>query len=295
MIWPFRRSRPGPGPSRTSQAVALTRAEFARPHAPGGDPDAQRLLCRGMRAAVTGSQRASLAARTRFFDDQVLAAVSAGIPQIVIVGAGYDDRALRFRSPGVDFFELDHPGTQADKAARLRAMGVRPGPGKARRFGTPGAGPGSGGPTLAAADFRRDDVAAALAASGHDAGRPSLFVCEGLLVYLDQPACVRLLGALRIGAAPGSRLAASLSVHRDGLDSERVVAVANDRRRAAEAEPWLTILPVAAHLDLLRRAGWRTAGQVDAAELGTGAEPGRSLLVTATPVPTFRCAATTWS
>jgi methyltransferase (TIGR00027 family) len=270
MTWPFRKHQRDSVPSRTSQAVALTRAEFARPHSPGGDPDAQRRLCRGMRPAGAGWLRASLAARTRFFDEQVLAAIAAGISQVVIVGAGYDDRALRFRSPGVRFFELDHPGTQADKASRLRAMG---------------AGPGSGGPTLAAADFRRDDVSAVLAASGHDARRPSLFICEGLLVYLDQPTCVRLLAALRERAAAGSRLAASLSVHRDGLNSERVAAVANARRRAGETEPWLTILPIAAHLGLLRQAGWHAADQVDAAELGTGAEPGRSLLVTADPQP----------
>jgi methyltransferase (TIGR00027 family) len=268
MIWSFRKHRRASGPSRTSQAVALTRAEFSRPHSPGGDPDAQRRLCRGMRPAVVGRLRASLEARTRFFDEQVLAAISAGIPQVVIVGAGYDDRALRFRSQGVRFFELDHPDTQADKAARLRAMR---------------AGPGSDGPTLAAADFRRDDVAAVLAASGHDASRPSLFICEGLLVYLDQPACVRLLGALRERAAAGSRLAASLSIHRDGLDSERVAVVANARRQASAAEPWLTILPAAAHLDLLHQAGWHAYRQVDAADLATGAEPGRSLLVTADP------------
>ena len=77
-------SRSGPGPSRTSQAVALTRARLTRPHTPGGDPDAQRRLCRGMRSSGTGGRRASLVARTRFFDDQVLAALSAGIRQVVI-------------------------------------------------------------------------------------------------------------------------------------------------------------------------------------------------------------------
>lgn len=243
--------------------VALTRAGLSRPHSPGGDPDAQRRLCRGMRPTGTDSLRPRLAARTGFFDDQVLAAISAGIRQIVIAGAGYDDRALRFRTPGVRFFELDHPGTQADKAARLRGMGV-----------------GAGGPVLVPADFRHDDVAAVLAGCGHDAGL-LLFICEGLLVYLDQPTCVGLLAALGTRAAAGSVLAASLSVHRDGQDSERVTAVANARRLSAGTEPWLTILPAAAHLDLLRRAGSVPAEAVDAARLGTGAEPGRSLLVTA--------------
>jgi methyltransferase (TIGR00027 family) len=260
--------RSGPGPSRTSQVVALTRAPLTRPHTPGGDPDAQRQLCRGMPPpAGPGRLVPSLIARTRFFDERVLAALSAGTAQVVILGAGYDDRALRFRSPGVRFFELDHPATQADKARRLRRLR--------------GTGPGSG-PTLAAADFRDDDVAGVLEASGHDAGKPTLFLCEGLLVYLDQPTCVRLLSALRARAAAGSVLAASLSTHREGLDSGWVAAEANSRR-GHPRESWLTILPAPAHLELLARAGWRVSDRIDAAELGTGAEPGRSLLVTAQP------------
>jgi methyltransferase (TIGR00027 family) len=261
--------RSGPGPSRTSQVVALTRVPLARPHTPGGDPDAQRRLCRGMPPpAGPGRLGPSVIARTRFFDERVLAALSAGTAQVVILGAGYDDRALRFRSPGVRFFELDHPATQADKARRLRR--VR------------GTEPGSGGPTLAAADFRDDDVAAVLEASGHDAGRPTLFLCEGLLVYLDQAICVRLLGALHARAAAGSELAVSLATHREGLDSGWVAAVAN-ARRGHPREPWLTILPAPAHLELLGRAGWRVSDRVDAADLGMGVEPGRSLLVTAGP------------
>jgi methyltransferase (TIGR00027 family) len=257
--------RSGPGPSRTSQVVALTRAELERPHTPGGDPDAQRWLCRGMRPSGTGRLRASLIARTRFFDERVLAALSAGIRQVVILGAGYDDRALRFRSPGVRFFELDHPATQQDKRRRLRAMPER-----------------DRGPVLAAADFRCDDVTAVLQGCGHDADQPTLFLCEGLLVYLGRPTCVRLLRAARASAAEGSELVASLATHRDGADSARVAAIANAKRPSAE-EAWLTILPVTAHLELLGEAGWVVDRSVDAAQLGTGAEPGRSLLVTARP------------
>ena len=246
----------------------MTRARLTRPHTPSGDPDAQRRLCRGMAPAGAGRLGPSIIARTRFVDERVLAAISAGTGQVVILGAGYDDRALRFRSPGVRFFELDHPATQADKARRLRSLRATE--------------PGSGGPTLAPADFRDDDVAGVLEASGHDAGQPTLFICEGLLVYLDQPTCVRLLGALRARAAIGSELAVSLATHREGLDSGRVAAVANSRR-GHPRESWLTILPAAAHLELLGRAGWQVSDGVDAADLGTGAEPGRSLLVTARP------------
>jgi hypothetical protein len=56
--------------SRTSQAVALTRAGMSRPHTEQGDPDAQRRLCEGM--TPIRRPRPGIWARTRFFDDQVL-------------------------------------------------------------------------------------------------------------------------------------------------------------------------------------------------------------------------------
>jgi methyltransferase (TIGR00027 family) len=264
--------------------VALTRAGFDRPHTPGGDPRAQRRLCRGMPSASIGDFEPSLAARTKFFDERVLDAIGAGVRQVVILGAGYDDRALRFPAPGVRFFELDHPATQADKGRRLRTMRTMRTMRAVRIMRTVRAG-AARGPVLASADFRHDDIERVLAACGHEATQPTLFLCEGLLVYLDQPTCVRLLAGLRARAAGGSTLAASLSVHREGLDSAHVAEVANARRRAGRTEPWLTILPAPAHLDLLRQAGWSPAESIDAASLHPGATPGRSLLVTAHPAP----------
>ena len=252
-------------PSRTSQAVAVTRARFARLHSADGDPYAQSKLCAGMRAPVVEHMEASLEARTIFFDEEVVSAIETGLRQVVILGAGYDDRALRFRAPDVRFFEVDHPGTQVDKQARLeRLLG--------RDSGS--------GPVLVAADFRVDALPEVLAAAGHDRAAPTLFLAEGLLVYLDQTATVELLSGARESAGPGSRLTASLAVHADGLDSARVLEVANGRRRTAEEEPWLTILPADAQVALLARAGWTVTASVDAADLGTGATPGRSLLVT---------------
>jgi methyltransferase (TIGR00027 family) len=244
--------------------VALLRAELDRPHTTGGDPDAQRALCMAMRPLRSLQLWHQIAARTRFFDEQVLVAISAGVRQVVICGAGYDDRALRFRSPGVRFFELDLPDTQTDKADQLRAMGAD-----------------TVGLTLAAADFRTDDVATVLGGCGHDAKERSLFICEGLLAYLDQSTCTRLLAGLRSQAAPASTLAAGLSVHSSGGDSDQLTAAANARRRAGQAEPWRTILPLDAHLALLDRAGWQVEHMTDPVELDAAAAPGRTQLVTA--------------
>ena len=253
--------------SRTSQAVALTRAQLDRPHSREGDPLAQTRLCQGMRPAPIERLRPMLAARTRFFDGAVTTALADGTGQVVICGAGYDDRALRFRTTGVRFFELDQGPTQADKARRLHALD----------------GADLNGLTLATADFRADDVASVLAAHGHDRTRPSLFVCEGLLIYLDEPALVRLMSGLASCAAPGSTLAASLAVHAEGLATADVLAAANARRRAGQTEPWRTILPRDEQLALLARAGWRTDQAVDAADLEATAPAGRTLLVLAHP------------
>jgi methyltransferase (TIGR00027 family) len=263
-LWPRRAA-----PSRTSQVVALTRATFRRPHTPDGDPEAQQRLCAGLqpvRADRLASLRAHLVARTRFFDEQVLAAIGRGTSQVVILGAGYDDRALRFRAPGVRYFEIDHPATQAYKRRRLARLAA-----------------GGRGPVLAAADFRADDVAGVLAGCGHDAAADTLFLCEGLLVYLDAPVIIALLGGLRSRAAPGSVLAASLAVHPADADTAVVVAAANARRRAGVTEPWRTILPAADHLDLLTSAGWVSDAALDDADLEPGAPGPRSRGVTAPP------------
>ena len=238
---------------------------MTRPWTAEGTPDAQRRLCEGMQPLRR--PRPGILPRTRFFDGQVLAAISAGIPQVVICGAGYDDRALRFRSPGVRFFELDHPATQADKARRLAAIAA-----DLRDV------------VLAPADFRDDDVAAMLAAAGHDASLPTLFLCEGLLIYLDQAVILRLLAGLRSRAAEASSLAASVGTHPAGLDSRHVAAALNSGRRHGDTEPWLTVMPVPAWLQLLARAGWRAEGQGDQSDPRQGSvAEGRSLLVTARP------------
>ena len=210
---------------------------------------------------------ASIGIRTAFMDEQVIAAIGAGLRQVVICGAGYDDRALRFRSSGVRFFELDHPDTQQDKARRLKALGAN-----------------GSVVSLATVDFRFDDVGAALAQAGHDASEASLFLCEGLLTYLDGLTCHRLLSALADRAATGSVLAASLSAHGDGADSAAVVADANRGRRTSAAEPWLTILPAAEHLAALEHAGWVVTGtQWGPASSERPSHDRRSLLVQASP------------
>ena len=161
-------------PSRTAAGVARARARLTRPATTDGDPDAEQRLNADLGGGDLPDAPAPMfhhiAARTRFFDAVTLAAVESGTTQVVIVGAGYDGRALRFRLPGVRYFELDLPATQIDKRERLARLGIP-----------------VDDVTFVPIDLAEADVDGALGAAGHDATRTSLFICEGLLVYLDLP------------------------------------------------------------------------------------------------------------
>src|SRR5262249_49013913 len=155
-----------------------------------------------------------------------------------VAGAGYDGRAWRYAKPGVTWYELDHPATQADKVARARRLGLDES--KVR---------------FVAADFVLDDAAGTLRAAGLDAAVPSLSYCEGVLGSLPADAAIALLPALREVAAPGSRLA--LTVMLTPETDEQVAG----RARLADAVASLGE-PLASSIDradlpaYLARTGW---------------------------------------
>lgn len=181
-------------PSITACAVALVRSQLPRPQIPTGDAEAEKRLYEGLRQRWGGilfmrGRHSAVADRTVFIDDETVAALNAGINQVVIVGAGYDGRALRFRKPGVRFFEIDHPATQADKRGRMEALGV----------------------SLDHVQFvpinlvneRLEDV---LSKTDHRREEPSLLICEGLVRYLPKDCVRQLFASMRPLAAPGSKL-----------------------------------------------------------------------------------------
>ena len=89
----------------TAFSIAAVRAEEAsRPHAERLFDDPYAALFRTAGAhAEEGTQRFlklpffrdGIRIRTRFIDDVVVAELAAGVDQIVVLGAGFDMRALR--------------------------------------------------------------------------------------------------------------------------------------------------------------------------------------------------------
>jgi len=229
-------------PSITAQKVALQRLGFERAPAPYANPEPDEALARDVAASTTvdGQSELStyLAARTMFFDRVVVGAIERGVTQAVIVGAGYDGRALRYAKDGVAWFEVDHPPTQGDKRARLDRLGI-----DTTRI------------SYIAADFAIDDVAAGLRDAGFDTQRASVFICEGVAVYLERSVLVTLLRSLRSVAAPGSRLAISLSLAPDN-DEARARQEWFRRRVAAIGEPERDRLTPDEVTGLLAETGW---------------------------------------
>ncbi|MCK2215984.1 SAM-dependent methyltransferase [Actinomadura sp. ATCC 31491] len=221
-------------------------------------PPALRLLIRlpaARRALVAGSERrlpgiwASVLCRKRYADDQVRAALEAGVDQVVVLGAGLDTRACRLAGPKVRAFELDLPDNVARKRRRLtRAFGRVP-----------------EGLTLVPIDFDRGGLARTLATAGFRADRPAVFVWEAVTQYLSEDGVRATLASLS-RAAPGSRLLFTY-VRRDFLDGVNLYGGGRMRRDFVERRPVFRfgLLPEEV-AGLLAPYGWAEAEQAGPAE-----------------------------
>ena len=129
--------------------------------------------------------------RSRTFDDVVMKFIEEeGGRQIVILGAGFDCRAVRLvKRDDVKVFEIDHPATQARKKRVLSEAGA------------------TSHATYVEWDFAKRHVRelpAALAALGFDASKPSCTLWEGVTMYLNEVAIDASVRAVHAYASPGS-------------------------------------------------------------------------------------------
>jgi methyltransferase (TIGR00027 family) len=130
--------------------------------------------------------------RTRIFDAAFVKALQEGFPQIVILGAGMDTRALRFAQTnhGTRVFELDLPKVQEPKLDILWRNGI--------------AFPDE--LTFVPIDFNHQDMGKELARAGYRKDRQTLFTWEGICMYLQAEAVDQTLAFIRSSAGSGSRM-----------------------------------------------------------------------------------------
>jgi methyltransferase (TIGR00027 family) len=125
--------------------------------------------------------------------DRVVEQYLPAVSQFVVLGAGFDTRALRLKGnpeyASVCSFEIDTPPTMAFKCERLARAGID-----------------SSGVTYISADFEKDDWLTLLINAGFNPAQPALFIWEGVVPYLDQAAVKDMLQKIA-GTAKGSILA----------------------------------------------------------------------------------------
>ncbi|MFI5377641.1 MAG: SAM-dependent methyltransferase [Candidatus Rokuibacteriota bacterium] len=156
--------------------------------------------------------RGTVAVRTRYIDDALGEALSAGVDQVVILGAGFDCRA--YRIPGIDrarVFEVDHPATQPRKRAVVtRRLGALP----------PHV-------TLVPIDLTTQALDAVMPGAGYRTGARTFFICEGLTHYLSPAVVDAVFRYVARSAAVGSQMVFTY-IHRAILDgSVRFEGAAN--------------------------------------------------------------------
>jgi methyltransferase (TIGR00027 family) len=191
----------------------------------------------------------TFAARARFYDDYFAEAGSAGVRQVVIVASGLDARPYRLSWPtGTTLYEIDQPEVIEFKTATLSELGA-----------VPGAEHHPVGIDL------REDWPAALRGAGFDAGQPTAWLAEGVLIgFLPPEAEVRLLDHVTALSTAGSKFAADYgSVRGQTEEQQRQAQLMTDRWREHGLDlhiPDLTYpgehTDVAAHL---HAHGWDTA------------------------------------
>lgn len=132
-----------------------------------------------------------IAARERYIDDFLQKCLTAGVEQIVILGAGFDSRA--YRIAGIEktrVFEADHPSTQAEKLKRLKKI-IYPLPPYV---------------TFVSVDFNTQALAERLSANGYRQDRKTLFIWQGVTMYLTPEGVDGALAFIANNSGHGSAL-----------------------------------------------------------------------------------------
>jgi len=129
-------------------------------------------------------------ARTKLLDEIFVDALKNNFSQIVLLGAGMDTRALRFKSrnAGTKIFELDIQSTQQPKMEILNRKGVV----LPEEL------------VFVPIDFNKQSLSEALLAAGYEGNQRNLFLWEGVTMYLTSDAVDNTLAFIRDSGAEGS-------------------------------------------------------------------------------------------
>jgi methyltransferase (TIGR00027 family) len=199
--------------SRTALSVALRRAAhqiydspvvFDDPIAVGilGETYAEQLRRTPLRPdrPFSTALRAFLVARSRYAEDNLRQAVSSGVEQYVLLGAGLDTFGYRNPFTQLRVFEVDHPATQQWKRELLQRNHI--------------AIPDS--IAFTPVDFERQSLAEQLGFAGFNSEAPAFFAWLGVVPYLTLEAFRSTVSFISV-QRPGSGLTLDYGQPRSAL------------------------------------------------------------------------------
>jgi methyltransferase (TIGR00027 family) len=191
--------------SRSAEGVAGIRAvEMLKPEAERivSDPYAKALvpggilfslsmwiIRSGLYERIAPGAIGYILGRERYIDDYLKTCLNQGLDQVVILGAGFDTRALRI--PGIEktrVFEIDQPATQAVKLERLKKI-IDPLPAHI---------------TFVPADLNTRQLDEVLGSSGYDERGKTLFIWQGVIYFLKPEGVDSTLAFMAGHSGPGS-------------------------------------------------------------------------------------------
>jgi methyltransferase (TIGR00027 family) len=262
-------------PSHTAYRVALSRAAHQMLDHPRvlEDPIAPAIVGRTGVAEIRAHPlrfhsrfarylRAFVVARSRLAEETLAAAVSRGVRQYVVLGAGLDTFAYRNPYPASQLrvFEVDHPATQSWKREQLRGGDI--------------VVPQS--VSFVPVDFESESLAERLRGAGLRGDEPCFFSWLGVSMYLTRTA---VAGTLQyIASLPrGSGVVFDYAVPPATLSlMRRLVVGAVMRGVAASGEPWKTFFAPSSLCAEVAALGFRELEDLGPEELNARFFRGRS-------------------
>jgi methyltransferase (TIGR00027 family) len=187
--------------------------------------------------------------RTTHLDAALDTALRDGTRQVVILGAGLDSRGYRFRDRlhGVRFLEVDYGPTQEHKKQCVRtALGALP---TEVQF--------------IPMDFTKDDLLTQLGKGEYSEKERSLYIWEGVTMYLPEKAITSTLRFIREHSAPGSKVVFDYTLAGDPRLNNPAT------RFARWGEPWIFGFPGTSAVDSLRQSGLAPVSDLSMGDLAT--------------------------
>ena len=163
---------------------------------------------------------AHYALRKRAIELAVRSAIASGCRQLVVIGAGYDTLGPRVAAEGAaSVFELDRPETQRFKTLAVEESGVK------MRF--------------LHGDLTKASIAATLAeCEEFDGQGQTVFVIEGVLMYLPEPVACHVLSDCAAGPARSVVVGTMMELSPEGRPAFRSYEERVDEYLERRGEPF---------------------------------------------------------